>query len=188
MVDSSELAPSSEEHILQARKSSIVATYIKSCMVHLRVPQELLTRTIVPGVARGASVEIVIIKSQAALTEHLHLLGSSWLADMLDTASPVWVHELIKNSALMNTWDTEDIWLAVPLERKSKIEYCMPMSDPKSDYTPLLNCKTAIIVDHYAGISDSTLAHCTNSLGFLMGQCKLGCGLCSLGLGSATAK
>jgi len=188
MVDSSELTLSSEQHLLKVHRSSVVATYIGDCMVHLQVPYELLSEAIVPGVARDANVEIVVMKDQATFTNHLHILGSSWLADVLNTESNLWLLELIKDSALMSTWERESIWIAVPLERKNKLEYCMPMVDPNSNGLPLLNCKTAIIADQYAGIADSTLAHCSNSIGFLMGKCKLGCSLCSIGLGSATPK
>jgi len=185
---SSELTLSSEKHLLLVHRTSVIATYIGDCIVHLQVPSELLSEAIVPGVARDADVEIVVMKDQATFTNHLHLLGSSWLADVLNTESNFWLLELIKDSALMSTWDRESIWVAVPLERKNKLEYCMPMADPNSNRVPLLNCKTAIIADQYAGITDSTLAHCSNSIGFLMGKCKLGCALCSIGLGSAAAK
>lgn len=188
MDDSSELTLSSEKRLLMVYKTSVTATYIGDCMVHLQVPSGLLGEAIVPGVAKDADVEIVVLKDQDTFTNHLHLLGNSWLADVLNTESNFWLLELIKDSALMSTWDRESIWVAVPLERKNKQEYCMPMADPSSNRLPLLNCKTAIIADQYAGIADSTLAHCSNSLGFLMGKCKLGCALCSIGLGSATVK
>lgn len=187
MDDSFELTLSSEKHLLAVHRTSVMATYIGDCMVHLQVPYELLSEAIIPGVAKDADVEIVVMKDQATFTSHLHLLGSSWLADVLNTESNFWLLELIKDSALMSTWDRESIWIAVPLERKNKLEYCMPMVD-NSHRLPLLNCKTAIIADQYAGITDSTLAHCSNSIGFLMGKCKLGCALCSIGLGSAAAK
>lgn len=187
MGDSSELMLSSEKHLLNAQRTTVLATYIGECMVHLRVPNRLLGQAIVPGVARDADVEIVILRDQDTFTNHLHMLGSRWLADVLNLEHD-WLLEIIKDSALMRTWDLGEIWVAVPLERRNKQEYCMPMVAPDSNRLPLLNCKTAIIADQYAGLADSTLAHCSNSIGFLMGKCKLGCGLCSIGLGSAATK
>lgn len=188
MEGSSALMQSSNKQLLSVHDVSVLATHVGSSMVHLQVPPELVAEAIIPGVSRGAKVDIVLMENQNSLSDNLHLLGSSWLADRLDTESGFWLTNLIKDSILMRSWCLEDIWVAVPLERKNKLEYTMPMVDPKTNRVPLLNCKTAIIVDQFSGVADSTLAHCSNSLGFLMGECKLGCGLCSIGLGSAAAK
>ena len=188
MADLSELTPSSDSYILRVNKSTVVAKYIGDYIVHLKIPHELLSNTIVPGVAKGADVEIVVIKDLDTLTNHLHLLGSRWLADSMKDNINTWLHILIQDSALMRTWDKDKIWIAVPLERKNKQEYCMPMVEPDSKLIPLMSCKTALIADQYSELADSTLAHCSNSIGYLMGKCKLGCSYCSIGLGSATIK
>ena len=110
MVDSSELTPSVREHTLTTSYgANVLATYIGDSMVHLKIPSNLVSKTIVPGVARGANVEIVVIKNQEAFTNNLHLIGSSWLADVLDTTSHPWLLDLIKDSLLMSTWDIDKI-------------------------------------------------------------------------------
>ena len=187
MADSSELTLSSEKYLLSAYNTSYMATYIGDCIVHLKLPKDTGSSFVIPGISHGADAELVILKDKDTFTNHLHLLGSSWLADVLNTQT-AWLLELISNSALMSTWNIEDIWIAVPLERKNKQEYCMTMIPPESKLLTLMDCKTAIIVDQFAGVADSTLAHCTNSINFLMGKCKLGCAYCSIGLGSAPAK
>jgi len=167
---------------------SIRATYVSDNLVHIKVPGSLLVDTVVPGVSSGAEVEIVLLKSLDILTNSLHLLGTRWLADSVDTSTNPWLIQLLRTSILTKDWNIDDVWIAVPLEQKSNGEYCMPMADPLVSTQSLLNCKTAILADQFSGVTDSTLALCTNSIGFLMGQCKLGCYLCSKGLSNVTSK
>ena len=188
MEDSLKSAGNSDKHLLDVYGNSVLVTYVNSDMTHVRVPSNLVTQTIVPGIAAQSEVELVIVRDQEVLATSLHLLGSRWLADILDQNSNAWLSELISISVLMREWDRDLIWVAVPLERKNKLEYCMPMVDPESALEPLMNCGTAIVADQFSGVTENTLSICPNSLTFLMGKCKLGCGLCSLGLGSASAK
>ena len=188
MEDSLKSASSNDKHLLDVYGNSVIVTYVNSDVAHAKLPHKLVNQTIVPGLAAQSEVEIVIIRNQEVLTESLHLLGSRWLADILSQNANAWLLELIGNSMLMREWDRDLIWIAVPLERKNKLEYCMPMVPPELPLEPLMNCGTAILADQFSGVTENTLSICPNSLTFLMGQCKLGCGLCSLGLGSVTAK
>lgn len=191
MAVSSELMHSTEKHVLVALETSVLATYIDDRMVHLRMPAHLLENYLVPGVGKGAAVELVLLRDLGTLTDHLPLLGDSWLADVLNVDRVPWLGEIIKSSALMSSWDRSEVWLASPLERRNKQEYCMPLSKPllyREAGTPLMDCKTAILADQRTGVVDSTLALCSNSVEFLMGGCRLGCSRCSTGLGSAPPK
>lgn len=188
MEDSSKLVAFPSKHLLSVWDNSVAITYMDDSTVHIKVPESLVKQTIVPGIGQGARVEMLLLKDHIALSNSLHKLGTRWLADMLNINSNAWLLELIKTSMLMKDWARENIWVAVPLERKTKEEYCMPMVDPESKLEPLMNCGTAIIADQFNNLSENTLTVCPNSLAFLMGKCKLGCAMCSIGLGSVTGK
>lgn len=188
MDDSSKSTVFPSKHLVLVWDKSVAITYLNDSTVHVKVPEHFLVNTIVPGVAAGAEVELVLLKNHEALSENLHLLGTRWLADILDSKGNTWLLELVNSSILMKDWVKEDIWVAVPLERKTKQEYCMPMVDPESESYPLMNCGTAIIADQFCNVAESTLTACSNSLAFLMGKCKLGCSYCSIGLGNAASK
>ena len=186
MEDSSKLVGSKRK--LKVRGAQVLVTYVTPEVAHVEVPGELINQTIIPGIANTAAVELIIAANQEVLTDKLHLLGSRWLVDMLHQPPNSWLSELLATSVIMSHWEKDQIWLAVPLERKSKTEYCMPMVHPKSPLHPLMNCGTAILADKFSGVTDNTLSICPNSLTFLMGGCKLGCALCSIGLGSVSPK
>ena len=188
MDDSSKSAPSSNKHLVSVYHTSVLVTHVNDAVVHVKVPPKLIGQTIVPGIAAGAEVELVLLKDQQALSDNLHLLGTRWLADMLGEGTNPWLHELIGNSILMSSWCRQLVWVATPLERKNDQEYCMPMVDPKSNNMPLMNCSSTIIADQFSGVTENTLSICPNSINFLMGECKLGCSYCSIGLGSASTK
>ena len=176
------------KHLVSVWDKSVAITYLNDSTVHVKVPEHFLANTIVPGIAADAEVELVLLKDHEALSENLHLLGTRWLADILNTKANAWLLELVNSSILMQDWTREDVWVAVPLERKNKQEYCMPMVDPESNKEPLMNCGTAIIADQFSNVAENTLTACSNSLAFLMGKCKLGCSYCSIGLGNVTSK
>lgn len=185
MEDLSRSIALDNKDLVSVYNNSVIVTYIGDNITHARVPNKLLSDTIIPGLAAGSEVEIVIFKTHEVMTDNLDLLGTRWLADILNTNSNAWLLELISKSLLMSTWPKEEIWLAVPLERKNNEEYCMPGFEATPKQVPLMNCSTAIIADKFSGLVDSTLTSCSNSLGFLMGQCTLGCAQCSKGLGSS---
>ena len=177
------------KHVIQAYNTSLIATRVSDDMVHLKVPRDLLVCTVVPGISEGAEVELVLMRTLDVLAESLHLLGSRWLADTVAGKRDPVLREIVKSSITLTDWDRDLMWMAVPLERMRNGAYCMPnRAERGATDIPLLDCKTAILVDSYAELADSTLAMCTNSLANLMGECSRGCAQCGECLGSAASK
>jgi len=155
-------------------------------VAHIVANPDLLPHTVVPGISSTAKlVELIVFRDEHCMASNMHMLGLTWLADLFSNACDlsILLNHINETSLLLNDWDKNQMWLAVPLERASKDRYTMsPSPGYFGNLTYLMSCKTAIIYDAIRDVASPTLEVCPFSIDHLMSACELGCAKCSKGL------